>query len=262
MSDAWSPTDTDSPSGDLNQLMPLIKESWRRLRENPGPALLGLLAGFGINGVGMFVWYILLIVIIMGAAAGAAAFGAVLELDEDTIGLVSSLIILAAMLVLYPVLLAVMMAGQLLMIRGGLLTARGEQMDGATLFANLPRLVLRGTGVVVLMLLALFPAALMLYIPAIYLGIRWSFAMHFLVDSDLGVMDSLRASWRATEGRVMDLFIKHFVFGMVAMLVALFTCYIGLFAVIPLQMVFLSVLYMQVTGRHTSGLPDPDMLAA
>jgi uncharacterized membrane protein len=263
MSSEWSPPNTQSgvPTPDLTQLMPLVEESWRRLKTNPGPVAIGLVTGMGVSSIGMMFIYIAMFGVVMISAVVGAGLSAALGMSEDAAAAVTSVVMLLAMLVIYPLLFAVIMAAQVIMMRGGLVTARGGSAELGPLFAGMPRATLRALLMLLVMTCALLPAALLLYIPAIYLGMRWSLALYYVIDTNLGVFDCMRLSWRKTEGKVLDLFIKHFVFGLGAMFIGVVTCYLGFIFVLPLQMVFMSLVYMQLSGRHEGGLPDPDVYA-
>jgi uncharacterized membrane protein len=263
MSSEWSPPNSQSgaPTADLTQLMPLVEESWRRLKTNPGPVAIGLVTGMGVSSIGMMFIYIAIFgVMFVGVLAGAA-LSAALGMSEDAAAGISSLFMVLAMLVIYPLLFGFIMAAQVIMMRGGLVTARGGTADLGAMFSGLPRITLKVLGMTFVMMCAILPSALLLYIPAIYLGMRWSLAMYYVIDTNLGIFDCMRLSWRKTEGKVLDLFIKHFVFGLGALFIGVVTCYLGFIFVLPLQMVFMSLVYMQLSERHEAGLPDPDVYA-
>lgn len=252
MAGEWSPPESNRAApGELDSLGTLIATSWERLKAQPGPAVVGMALGMAILTVAMVLWYGLLFGGIMLLGALGAVLTEALSVDPETAsGLVALLTVLFSV-ICFPLLLVAMMPGQLIMLRGGLMTAREEPLDMSGLFDRIGRLSLVGTALVLLMTLALIPAALLLYIPAIYLGLRWSVALHLLMDEpDLGAVDALRRSWRITEGRVLDLFIKHFAFGLLSSLVTLCTCYLGMFVILPLQMVFVGQIYLQLTARE------------
>lgn len=244
------------PDGSID----LMKEAWRRLKTWPAPTLMGLFIGMGGTFVMMLVLYLVLglgigIVSVIGAML-ASAFG----MDEDTVGVIVSILIVLMSLVLYPAIFAGVLIGQMTMFRGALATARGETMEVGALFAGLGRKAPRGLLIMLLTMLALIPSMLLLYVPAVYLGLRWSMSFHYLLDTNLGAIDSMKASWRATEGKVLDLFLTQLVVGLVSMALVLITCYVGSIVVLPVQMVILSLLYIKHSGRDRSGMPDPELI--
>ena len=181
------------------------------------------------------------------------------DLDDDTAGLVMTVAMVGVSLIVYPLFFAGIMLGQIIMFRGALATARGENMEFGALVAGLPRKALRAAGLSLLLILAIFPGLILLYVPGIYLALRWSLSIHYLLDTDLGVIDCMKASWRATEDRVLEIFLRHLVLGLIAIPVILFTCYMGSLVMVPVQLVFQSMLYMQLSGRMRSALPDPEL---
>lgn len=262
MGSEFDPPISNAPSsipapGEIGPLGDNLTQSWELLKANPGPAVVSILLGMGFLTVVMFVVYVVFTIGMMAVVGVAAGLSAALGLSEDVAGVVMMVCSIVFMCVAYPVLFAVIMPGQLVMMRGGLQTARGEPLDVNSFAEGIVGRSVRATVMTVVMLLALMPATLLLYVPAIYLALRWSFALYLVVDSDLGAMDCLRASWRMTQGKVLTLFVHLFGFGIVSMLLMLVTCYLGMFVLVPLQMVFVAVLYMQVSGRHQAGMPDP-----
>jgi hypothetical protein len=116
MSSEWSPPNSQSgaPTADLTQLMPLVEESWRRLKTNPGPVAIGLVTGMGVSSIGMMFIYIAIFgVMFVGVLAGAA-LSAALGMSEDAAAGISSLFMVLAMLVIYPLLFGFIMAAQVI----------------------------------------------------------------------------------------------------------------------------------------------------
>ena len=266
MSNEWSPPTTDlsvPPTGvpgepqPLGSIGELLSASWEQLRTHPWPSVMGVGLGFGGSFAATFLLYIVMFVAIMVATLVGLAVAEGIGLEGEDAELMASAMMAVAMVFLYPFMFMVFMPIQAVFLRGGLATARGEDAHVSDLLRRPLRLALTGAALVLLMLLGLIPAMLLLYIPAVYLGLRWSLALHYLVDTELGAVDCLKASWRATEGKVLDLFLKNLVFGFAAMFGILITCYLGMFVIVPLQMVFGGLIYMRLSGRTTSGLPDP-----
>jgi uncharacterized membrane protein len=254
MSSEWSPPDEESqPESQVTQgeAQPLgtfgevLGESWQSLRANPWPAVVGFLGSLVCIFAATFVMYLALFMIIL---AGTALVEVANLAPEDPDSLVSLLSFLSV-LVMYPLLLMVMVPAQGVMLRGGLMTARGEPLDLALLFSGLWRMATTGVLMVVVILLAVTPAVFLLYIPALYLGLRWSVAFYYLLDTELSALDCMRASWRATEGKVLNLFGKNLLLSLIAFFGILFTCYLGIFLIVPLQMVFGAVIYGRLSGR-------------
>lgn len=70
-------------------------------------------------------------------------------------------------------------------------------------------------------------------IPGIYLALRLQFASAFIVEEDAGIMESLKQSWKITEGQTMQLFLLMLVMiGIV--LIGLIVFVVGIFFAIPI----------------------------
>lgn len=63
--------------------------------------------------------------------------------------------------------------------------------------------------------LLLFPAFLLLIIPGIYLMISLGFYSFYVLDQDMGPIESLKRSWAVTRGHMKDLTFFYFVLCMV-----------------------------------------------
>lgn len=82
-------------------------------------------------------------------------------------------------------------------------------------------------------------------IPGIYLGIRFWFYDYFIVDKRTGVIESLKKSWRITQGNVWNLFLFILILTGINLLGAL--CFlIGLFATIPTTMLAIALVYRKL----------------
>ena len=220
-----------------------------------------LVIAFAITFVGIMGIEVIFVGLIMVLGLVAAGIQQAAGLSEDAVGLIMAIVQIPMLLLLYPMIFAISSIMYVMMGKAGAAAARGETIQIAPLFEGIGRKTAVCTGILCLVLLAMLPAALLLYIPAIYLGLRWSLAFYYVADTNLGVLDCMRASWRATEGKVLDLFVKQLVFGLIAFFGVLFTCYLGIFVIGPLQIVMNGLIYVQLSGRDKSGMPDPDMLA-
>lgn len=122
----------------------------------------------------------------------------------------------------------------------------GQKADIQQLWAY-PQYFLRAVVVTIVMGLAIGIGLILLIIPGVYLALRLQFALYFLVDKDMAAMDSLKASWKATEGNILNLFffmlllIGINILGAVALLV-------GLLITIPISFVAVSLLYRKLSA--------------
>lgn len=75
-------------------------------------------------------------------------------------------------------------------------------------------------GMAILSGIAIVVGFIFLIVPGIILVVRWSAANGFLVSGREGVIDSLKASWEATRGNAMTIFLAGLVMIIVLILVA------------------------------------------
>jgi len=87
-------------------------------------------------------------------------------------------------------------------------------------------------------------------IPGIYLGIRFVFFEYFIIDKKMGVIKSLKESWRATKGNFWGLF----AFSVVALTINIlgaFVLLLGLFVTIPITMIAWVFIYRRLSeAKH------------
>lgn len=128
--------------------------------------------------------------------------------------------------------------------------ARGQTPEFGDMFAGGSRfLPLLAT--LFLTILAVLLGYVLLIVPGIILGLGVAFAQFYVVDQNMGPVDALKASWKATKGHKGNLFL----FGLVAMLIGLagyVACCIGVFVAIPLIMVAWATIYTRISGTATS----------
>jgi len=86
---------------------------------------------------------------------------------------------------------------------------------------------------------------ILLIIPGIYLAIRFQFYGYFIVDKRAGVIESLKRSWRITQGTVWNLFLFGLLLTGINLLGVLFLI-IGLFATVPTTMVAMAFVYRKL----------------
>lgn len=73
---------------------------------------------------------------------------------------------------------------------------------------------------------------ILLVIPGIYFAVKYQFYAYFIVDKDMGVMDSLKKSASITKGSLMNLFLFGLISAVLSIL-GLLVFGIGLLVVIP-----------------------------
>ncbi|MCL2451158.1 MAG: hypothetical protein FWD17_19610 [Polyangiaceae bacterium] len=136
------------------------------------------------------------------------------------------------------------------LLRLTLQVARGESPSFGTIFSGADRW-LSFMGLSVLIWTGVAIGLLLLIVPGVILGLGWSMAPYYLVDANLGPVESLRASWGATKGvrgSLAVLFLATFGIG----LLGLASCCVGMLAAAPLAMVIHAVAYLRIAGAGAS----------
>jgi hypothetical protein len=123
--------------------------------------------------------------------------------------------------------------------------------------------VMLGVGVVFggLMLTVTFDLAilqallLLLLLALVYLGARFMFASYYVVDKKLGPIESVKASWHLSRGRVWKLIALTFVLGFISV-AGVLALFIGLLITIPISIVAQAFVYRALVGSPDS-VPTP-----
>ncbi len=124
---------------------------------------------------------------------------------------------------------------------------RGQTAEINDLFSNFEKLA---TGFLLQLLLtvAITIGLLMLVVPGVILALMSCLSMWFVVDRNMSVVDSIKASFEATRGSLLNLFI----FGVIAMalsIVGSIPCGLGLLVVVPVLSLAASHIYMALTAE-------------
>jgi len=89
---------------------------------------------------------------------------------------------------------------------------------------------------------------ILLIIPGIYLAIRLWFYDYFIVDRKAGIIESLRRSWRITQGNVWNLFLFFLLLVGINLLGTL-CLLVGLFATLPTTMIAIASVYRKLLAQ-------------
>lgn len=96
------------------------------------------------------------------------------------------------------------------------------------------------TGIIV------FAGFILLIIPGIYFAIRLQFSTYLVVDKKLGIMDSIKTSWRITKGHTWNLFL----FGLLLFLLnilGIVALVIGLIVTLPTTGIATAYVYKKLS---------------
>jgi uncharacterized membrane protein len=109
----------------------------------------------------------------------------------------------------------------------------------------------------ILYFLIVLGGTILLIVPGIIWGIKFSLFPYFIVDDNLGPVEAIKASGNATDGAKWDLFLFGLLLGLINVAGAL-VFFIGLFATIPASMVAYAYVYRNLSGKGMGITGDPD----
>ena len=132
--------------------------------------------------------------------------------------------------------------------------ARGQEPDFMLVFSGADRFVPMA-GVTLLVAIATALGLIALVVPGIIVILGLGMASIFCVDKNMGVMESLRASWNVTTGHKMDLLLYGIV-AVIFMFLSMLACCVGYFVAMPLLWVGWVFIYMRLTGQPVGGPPQ------
>jgi hypothetical protein len=133
--------------------------------------------------------------------------------------------------------------------------ARGEAPQFATLFSGGARF-LPYLGMLILMSFGIAIGCFFFLVPGVILALGLALGPLFIADTDLGVIDTMRASWEAMKGQKAP----YFLFVLVAMAIGVagvLACCLGLFVAAPIIYVAQAIIFLRITGRGAAALPAP-----
>jgi hypothetical protein len=137
-----------------------------------------------------------------------------------------------------------------------LASARGGQANFAELFSGGSRyLPLLATTFLVGFIVGL--GFVLLIVPGLILMVGLGVAQLYVVDAGLGPIEGMKASWEATKGQRLMLFLFAIVLVLIAV-AGVLACCVGIFATVPLAGVAGSTVYLRISGR--GGPPAPAQL--
>jgi uncharacterized membrane protein len=99
----------------------------------------------------------------------------------------------------------------------------------------------------VMYMLAFGVGLLLLLVPGIVVMVGWFFFWGYAIESSLGPVDSLKASWELTRGRKWDVFFLSLAMAGVVLTGLVAFC-VGIFAAVPFVMLAESILFVRLTS--------------
>lgn len=110
--------------------------------------------------------------------------------------------------------------------------SKGDFKDIFSEFKNI-KLVINYLVASVIVGLIVLGGFILLIIPGIYLVVRLGLFQYYLIEKGMGAMDSIKASWNATKGNVVNLLVFGF-FALLVGLVGFAALLVGLIVAIPI----------------------------
>ncbi len=95
----------------------------------------------------------------------------------------------------------------------------------------------------------------LLVVPGIIWGTKFSLFPYFIVDNAMGPVQALKASSRATSGAKWQLFLFFLLVSIITMAGAL-AFLVGLFVTVPVTMIAFADVYRTLAGRAPGGMQD------
>ncbi len=127
-----------------------------------------------------------------------------------------------------------------------LVAARGGSPSFGLMFSGFDR-ILPYLGFLLLNAFAMFFGFLLLIVPFVIVGLALCLGQWFVVDANMGPIEALSASRKATKGQRGDLFVLGLASVGLWVLGALM-CGLGLFVTVPLTFVAMAVAFTRISG--------------
>lgn len=122
----------------------------------------------------------------------------------------------------------------------------GQKAEITELWAY-PQYLLRMVGASIVYGLIVVAGFILLVIPGIYLALRLQFYSYYIIDKNAGAMDSLKMSWKATTGNMINIFL--FMLLLVALnILGAIALLVGLLITIPVSFVAITLLYRKLVA--------------
>lgn len=120
----------------------------------------------------------------------------------------------------------------------------GQKAEVTELWAY-PQYLLRMIGASIVYGLIVVAGLILLVVPGIYLALRLQFYSYYIIDKNAGAIDSLRMSWKVTQGNLLNIFLFELLLIGINILGAL-ALGIGLLITIPVSFVAVTLLYRKL----------------
>lgn len=197
--------------------------------------------GFGRNAV-VLIGFSILYAIVLGVLLVVGS-SLNLRLDQASSASWGALLLYGLILLLQVV---VHLIGNLALINGGLMAARGQTFRFAQLFTE-TRQLFNLLGLHVFAATAILLGLLAFGIPGIYLSVGYWFAAFVLVDRQVAFLDAMSGARRLVTPHWFDVAVLLLVIGVISA-VGVFALGVGLFVTVPLAVCIGASAYLQLGG--------------
>ena len=194
--------------------------------------------GFGRNAI-VLIGFSVLYTIVLGLLV---LVGSALSLKLDPASPNLGLVLLYGLVLLLQV--VVHLVGNLALINGGLMAARGQTFKFGQMFSE-TRQLFNLLGLHVFAAIAIFLGLLAFGIPGIYLSVGYWFAAFVLVDRKVAFLDAMSGARRMVTPHWFDVAVLLLVIGVIST-VGVLAFGVGLFATVPLAVCVGASAYLQL----------------
>lgn len=132
-------------------------------------------------------------------------------------------------------------------IRLFLQAARGRSPEIAEIFRGGPAFF-RLLGANILVGLAVLIGTLALIVPGVILALGFSMTPYYVVDTGMGPVEAMQASWRATTGHKGSIFV-YYLLSIVVALLGLLACCVGILVSNAVVHTATAILFTRLSGR-------------
>ena len=226
-----------------------ISYGWKKFTENWQPYVLALVVFAVVGAVLYGIYYAILGLFgFFGSSSSDAGFTVdpvTGELVYDSVGgatFVSSLLLIALMSLVFAVYGWFVQSA---IIRGSLATTAGRPVEFKSFFATDKLGTIIGAGVLVGIMTAI--GMFLCYLPGILVAFASQFFMFFILERNLGVIDSIKASWSFVFKNFGPL-ILLFLLSLLVYFVGALLCGVGLLAAIPVIVLAQTYAYRVLQG--------------
>lgn len=194
--------------------------------------------GFGRNAI-VLIGFSVLYAIVLGLLV---LVGSALSLKLDPASPNLGLVLVYGLVLLLQV--VVHLVGNLALINGGLMAARGQTFKFGQMFSE-TRQLFNLLGLHVFAAIAIFLGLLAFGIPGIYLSVGYWFAAFVLVDRKVAFLDAMSGARRMVTPHWFDVAVLLLVIGVIST-VGVLAFGVGLFATVPLAVCVGASAYLQL----------------